>query len=277
MRFSQRKGLKPIKKTIQTDFIDQDLRTSLWNILIKFYWYDLGKEVNIDGALGAKGRLFISDLWMDYFKKPLDTISLKLNDVYTKIREYFFKAPWYEVYDFLEFTVTHYPDEEFKSEFIKICNQILERELSGYRFVGDKIIQITSDEEISAIEEALDIPDRFKGPKTQIKLALDKLSDRKSPDYRGSIKDSISAVEGVIRIITRESSLKEGLKKIEEKGKIKLHPALKEAFIKLYGYTCDAEGIRHALLNESNLTFADAKFMLVSCSAFINYLIDKTK
>jgi hypothetical protein len=43
----------------------------------------------------------------------------------------------------------------------------------------------------------------------------------------------------------------------------------------MYGYTSDAQGIRHALMDEPNLSFEDAKFMLVSCSAFVNYLIAK--
>lgn len=63
------------------------------------------------------------------------------------------------------------------------------------------------------------------------------------------------------------------MKEVEKK--IELHPALKEAFNKLYGYTSNADGIRHALLEEDTLDFEDAKFMLVSCSAFINYLHPK--
>lgn len=51
-----------------------------------------------------------------------------------------------------------------------------------------------------------------------------------------------------------------------------MHEALKEAFKKLYGYTSDAEGIRHALLNDPTLDFEDAKFMLVACSGFVNLL-----
>ena len=51
-----------------------------------------------------------------------------------------------------------------------------------------------------------------------------------------------------------------------------MHPALNKAFSTLYGYTSNAKGIRHALLEESTLDFEDAKFMLVACSAFINYL-----
>jgi hypothetical protein len=43
----------------------------------------------------------------------------------------------------------------------------------------------------------------------------------------------------------------------------------------MYGYTSDADGIRHALLDQPSLSFEDAKFMLVSCSAFANYLVAK--
>ncbi|GAI53088.1 unnamed protein product, partial [marine sediment metagenome] len=56
------------------------------------------------------------------------------------------------------------------------------------------------------------------------------------------------------------------------KGKIDLHPALEKAFDSLYGYTSDEGGIRHALMGVPDLDFEDAKFMLVSCAAFINYL-----
>lgn len=284
MLFSQRHGLKPIKKIIQIDFIDEDLRNALWNYLWLVYLELLKKNhtvvVYARRSLTGKGEIFIVSLWVNYFKKPADTIIDDTYDViYERIRDYFFSAPWYEVYDFIEFFAATYPDKEVNKRFIKMCNSVLESELSGYRFVRGKITQITSEEEISAIEKALDIPDSFKGPRMQIKSALDKLSNRKSPDYRGSIKDSISAVEGVVAIITGEpkATLGKALKKIEDKSKASLHPALKEAFIKLYGYTSNAEGIRHALLDKPNLTFIDAEFMLVSCSAFINYLIDKTK
>jgi len=51
-----------------------------------------------------------------------------------------------------------------------------------------------------------------------------------------------------------------------------LHPALREALEKLYGYAGDDDGIRHALSDKSDLDSHDAKFMLVACSAFVNYL-----
>jgi len=111
-----------------------------------------------------------------------------------------------------------------------------------------------------------------------LKRALDLFADRESPDYRNSIKESILAVEAICQLITDnpKATLGDALKEIAKKTKVDLHGALKDAFGSLYGYTSDAEGIRHALLDEPNLCFEDAKFMLVSCSAFINYLIAKS-
>jgi len=54
--------------------------------------------------------------------------------------------------------------------------------------------------------------------------------------------------------------------------KERLHPALKDGFTKLYGYTNDDDGIRHAMLDEPNIDQSDAKYFLLSCTSFINYL-----
>ena len=63
------------------------------------------------------------------------------------------------------------------------------------------------------------------------------------------------------------------LRQLEKNG-ITIHPALKQAYIKLYAFSSDQGGIRHADgMFESNVTFEEAKYMLVSCSAFVNYLI----
>ncbi len=104
---------------------------------------------------------------------------------------------------------------------------------------------------------------------------MKKLADRQNPDYRNSIKESISAVESLCCIIAdgKKATLGDALKII--KDKIPLHTALEKAFQKLYGYTSNAEGIRHALMDESSLSQEDAIFMLVSCSTFTNYLVAK--
>jgi hypothetical protein len=215
-------------------------------------------------------------LWADYFRIPTDTLPRRWENVYGEIRKYFFECLWNEVYDLIEFIGNVYRNEFVNAEFQEHCNRVLERELSAYRFVGGKISQITSQEEIATIEEAIQAPAGLGPASIHIGRALDFLVDRKAPDYRNSIKESISAVEAACKLLTREpkADLQYALKELGKK--IDLHPALEQAFLKMYAYTSDEEGIRHALLDEPDLTFDDAKFMLVSCCAFVNYLKAKS-
>lgn len=275
--FSQRKGIKPVKSVVQVDSMDKELRNSLWNALSIYYW---DKMENCGHLSSCEDINFLFKLlWYSYLKKPLDTLDDYWQRTYGEIREYFFQCPWNEVYDFIEFIANMYKDEynstSVNKKFMDFCNSIFKRELSAYRFINGKIAQITSEEEITEIEEALESTKTQKSAPHHLKRALDLLADRKSPDYRNSIKESISAVEAICNLIAKNSkaTLGQALKEIEKK--VELHPALKKAFDCLYGYTSDAEGIRHALLDEPNLDFEDAKFMLVSCSGFINYLVAK--
>ena len=45
---------------------------------------------------------------------------------------------------------------------------------------------------------------------------------------------------------------------------------------KLYGYTSDEDGVRHGIFDAPEIGFNEAKFMLVACSALINFLISKS-
>ena len=150
-------------------------------------------------------------------------------------------------------------------------NDLFEREFIGYRFVNKQITPITDKNEIGAIEESTQT--KHAEVSQHISKALAFLSDRDTPDYANSIKESISAVERMCSIIIgAPTTLGAALKKLEDKGVV-IHPSLKLAFEKLYGYTSDGSGLRHAgQLGGANATFEEAKFMLVACSAFINYL-----
>jgi hypothetical protein len=280
MRFSQRKGIKPVKRVIQIDSMDDELRTSLWNALYVFYWAQEDESYKLPPLIFYPSynlwRLCIN-LWGNYFKKPIDTLPKVWGKAYEEIRNYFFNCEWYEVYDFIEFIADFFPNTEVNNRFMNFCNTILEQELSAYRFVGGKIVGITSKEEILEIEKALDIPEPLKGVRIHLERALGLLADKKSPDYRNSIKESISAVEAICKLISRDekATLDQALNKLETDFNLYLHPALKKAFRSLYGYTSDEKGIRHSLLDEPNINFEDARFMLVVCSAFINYFKEK--
>lgn len=272
--FSQRKGLRPFKKKMQIESMDADLKNSLWNTILDYY---LKNQVKSLAEPHGNYLVFFSKVWSDFFKSPTDEILTQmLWRAIPILKTQFLSFKWNEVYDFIEFLASNInPIENGQTadDFVNACNLILEREFSGYRFVGRTITEITSESEIRELEKALESP--LKSVNQHLEQALALMADRNNPDYRNSIKESISAVEAICRKITGKdsSTLGEALNEIRRTAKIELHPALNNAFLKLYGYTSSDNGIRHALLEESNLTFDDAKFLLVSCSAFVNYLV----
>lgn len=273
MRFSQRIGTKSVKVEIQRRSMDEDLRITLWNAFQIFYLDEVKSQV----ISRSDFDLFFKILWMNFFKLPLDTLDDWYEATYQKLREWFFSWEWDEVYDFIE-SVAMFDSPVNRENFRTFCNNMMERELSAYRFVDNEIVEITDEREIKEIEEAIENAgvSKLSGVTTHLKCALSKMSDRKQPDYRNSIKESISAVESISQVISGDSKTELGkaLRMIEDS--IGIHPALKKGFLAIYGYTSDEGGIRHAMLEETNIAFEDAKYMLVSCASFINYLIIKS-
>ena len=274
--FSHRKGLRPVRTKLQIDSIDQGLKNRLWSSLDGFYWHGIRIiPIGFHQPAMKEYRVFFERLWDEYFKEPLDTLPSDSVEACDVVRKWFFDSsrPWYDVYDLIEFVAEYCPQKAHNKKFMDACNSVLESELSAYRFVGGKITQITSEEEISEIEEALDIP--LKPVHDHLKKSLELFSDKKSPDYPNSVKESISAVESMCNKITgmKKSTLGKCLDRID--SVFPIHGALREAFDHLYGYASSEEGIRHGSIKQSDVDFEIAKFMLVSCSAFVNYLILK--
>ncbi|HWZ34514.1 MAG TPA: hypothetical protein VNW51_00060 [Mucilaginibacter sp.] len=273
MRFSQRIGKSPVRTTLQIESIDGELSTKLWNTfaecMLNLKYYN-----HADNFQSAVAKI----IWVEFLNLPLTSIprsTYKVIDapiILEEVRRWYVNAKWYEVYDFIEFIASEIHLDAF-SEIDQRLNQVLSREVSGYRIIEQRVVQITSEEEIATIEEALEASDTLKSVNSHLQKALDMLANRQSPDYRNSIKESISAVEAFCKIITGDSKATLGKTLAILETKHNLHSSLKESYSKLYGYTSDAQGIRHALLEDGKpIEFEDAKFMLVSCSAFINYL-----
>lgn len=277
--FSQRKGIRPLQKSIQREAIDDELRSRLWSALKLIVWDNYTPRDALGYMHDDSRRLLrlVQEVWLHHFKAPVDAIP-DFNSGYPKsayqiLREHFFGAKWWEVYDFIEF-IAKAADRSWSDRLIGICNSFLEAENAAYRFVGNEIVEITNEHEVAAIETALD--KSTKSVRQHLVRALELLSDRKQPDYRNSIKESISSVEALCKTISvsPKGTLGDCLKLLKTKAPI--HPALEGAFSKLYGYTSDGGGIRHALTEASEQpSYADAKFMLVACSAFNSFLLGK--
>jgi hypothetical protein len=276
MKFSQKIGKTPIRQALQVESIDSALENRLWNnILADFFGKISSSTHKMTHYRKSKAS---KTVWTEFFGNRLDEIpsdsygEVKILALLQFIKNWFFKVPWYEKYDLIEF-ISLLDKTEYYFGFSAECNNTLIRESAGYRIINNSIVQITSEEEIVEIEEAINSSSNFNSVEIHLKTALDYLSDREKPDYRNSIKESISAVESFCIIITGDKTATLGGALTQIDNKYQIHGALKKAFTALYGYTSDSGGIRHALLEKDiEVTMADAKFMLVTCSAFINYL-----
>lgn len=189
---------------------------------------------------------------------------------------------WYIILDLVEFVVKYIFKNSTSSNiyylknFVNDLNSEFARLNFAYRIVDQEIVEITSEEEIMAVETAL--AESGATVSHHLNEALKLISQRPNPDCRNSIKESISAVEAFCREKTGENTLGKALDKLESNG-IVIHKMLKDAIEKLYAYTNQKDtGIRHALMEDDGKyipSLDEAIFMLVSASVFINYLKKK--
>jgi hypothetical protein len=267
--FSLRNGYVK-SKAIKINGLEESCQNRLWNIMNGFLSNDdecVEYYETVNYVLDHLGEL-----------KVLAPIQIR--NVIQILREHFFEK-WYKSFDVIEMFLTSVYERKDDlplkpKEYTNLFNDVLEEEKSGYRFIENQAVNITNSAELELLEEV--VHSEFDTVNTHFKKAISFYADRTDPDYENSIKESISAVESICCIITgldgANSTLGKTLKKLKDNGVI-IHPALESAFSSMYGYTSDEDGIRHGGIDFANAPAEDAKYMLMSCSAFVNYLIEK--
>lgn len=269
MVFSERNAY--VEKTIQLEMADRKLKQRIISTFLKNEfnsyesddWSYYGDEIHdLIIKIGAPNQFSSSE-------------AVKRQNI-INLQEYLMRSnEWYKIFDFIEYYLECVSTAK-AAEVTSMINRILEEESYGYRVLDKQVIPITNVQELSTIHEAHST--LFDSVNKHFSKALDLYADRTEPDYENSIKESISAVEAMCCIITGETgsqaTLGKTIKKLKDKG-IHIHPAMESAFSSLYGYTSDEDGIRHGSIGFTNAPTEDAKYMLVSCSAFVNYLIEK--
>lgn len=274
--YSDRNKIKEQSVKIQLDELNKRTRVSIFNeIKTVCEFADDNKYLTHSNNLLTK---LINRILANVFTEEINynIENYNLEWFYNRyLRPVFMNGFINDVLDLLEYIINNFQEIYLfeNQEIEKIFNNVFEKEFVGYRFVDSLITPITDEVEIGAVEEAIE-KNPYGKCKKLIKEALEELSDREKPNYSLSIQRSITAVEMVCQIITGEqTTLGKVLKKLEDKGLI-INGALKEAFNKMYGWTTDENDVRHAnAFKDTVATFEDAKFMLVACSAFVNYLI----
>ena len=187
-------------------------------------------------------------------------------------------ADFNKVLDFLEIMI----DEQKRSgEFVDKIKDLFERHGAAYRLeisaFDCQFFPCSSKEQGDAVQQALETlrEGGMDGATTHLRDAASHIN---ASQFADSISDSIHAVESVARVLDPKASktLTPALNSLEKAGVLK-HRALKEAFAKLYGYTSDEQGIRHALLdqNAADVGLEEALFMFGACASFAAYLTEK--
>ncbi len=249
--------------------MDDELRARIWNVLYTSYF---DKSVDILAYLhnNEREKRILTLIYDGFFKESADT-GISVNGVKTK----FFSLKWNRVYDFVGFMMDNVSHPKPKSVQDHL-NSVLKAESAGYYIINSMVTPITNQIEITEIEQAANNP--VTEVNNHLNTALQMLSSKTNPDPRNSIKESISAVEALLKKIGEDDKavLDSALKKIKRKNPKLIDAKLGNIIQKLWDFSNDASGVRHASVEGKTVTNSDdAKFLLVICSAIVNYLIVK--
>lgn len=262
-------GHRAARSVVQSDSLDDDTRVALWNVFSVY-------QDSFDPSVEAK---VLTTIWMWEFKNPHDQRPQD-HHIWAEIKTRILRSQWWEVLDLIEAIIGQMVsqadnyDAKTPKRLTDVFNVVFERFLVGYRFVGNQVTPIDSTAEANAVVTAREDTASIAGARHALDRAVELLADRQSPDYPNSIKESISAVEAVVKKVTGKGELSKGLAELERAG-LTVHPALKTAWTKMYAWASDEKGIRHAGIDAADADQALAKYVLVTCSAFVSYLTEE--
>ncbi len=274
LSFSQAQGYEEIPGPLKLEELSQDARTRIWNLL---YDYLQGSaKTNVFRVVAGGWERILINMHCDFDNLARDDWESLFSTVRTSLRVKIENDPFNRVFDRVQFIMRH---GACPPNFVSDMKRVFED--CGLAYAIDEgppptILPVSTPEEGTALLQSLrSLRDAgFVGSTSHLQEASECIN---RGDWVGGIRESIHAVESVARKIDPKSSrtLTDALKSIEKQGA--LHTGLREAFAKLYGYTSDEQGIRHALLDSStaNVSIDEAVFMLGACASFASYLSRK--
>jgi hypothetical protein len=269
-KFSDRIGVTSPKKVLELGKVSSNLRNRLWNTLRVFGPI---KRFDTFDPRNLYPSQPIEEVASEVFKVSIDKIPNKYERQVEWLEKIFTNSntQWFLVLNALEILARF----EESTKLYKELNRVLEEEGSGFRFINRQLEPISDLVEIEAIEEAITIADKFNliGAREHLETALSHLANRPDPDYRNAIKESISMIESLIKVLGGKDNFSKVIKTLNKK--LELHSQFVQGIINLYSFTSDDDGIRHAILNQSTVGYDEAKFMIVACSALFNFLTSK--
>jgi hypothetical protein len=272
LTFEQAEGIAPLPTQLRRTDVTPELRAVLWD-----YVYE-----RIEGNIRrVDGYRHTGETWSRLLKavhvyrdhRSADEFSSRFTEAIKSPKRTFEKGDYAQIYGWLQFVL----QQKAPAGFAQKIEELLRYCHSPYRVVDQTVLcPIGSDQEAATLKQAfLDAQiSGLSGSRKHLRLAATELG---SGNFADSVRESIHAVESAVRVLEPSGDFSKALAKLEQKSNI--HGALKKGFLALYGFSSDEQGIRHPLLDKEApaVDEADAMFMIGACSAFISYLVNKSR
>lgn len=276
LTFEQAEGAEPLPAQLKLKEVSPELRARLWYIF----------HEELAGARRAYPVSSVQDLEGPFAQclyywhvaccfQAADEFTLSYDYWLNELKSIFKEGDYLEIFGFVQRVLRH--DAKPYELEIEVEDALRASRAAYAVFDGDTIIPIGSDAERETLARAFaDLAaSEFHGARAHLRNAGSELT---GGSYGPSIRESIHAVEAVAHVLAPEAqTLAPALSKLEKS--VRIHPALRNGFSNLYGFTNDEKGIRHSLLDVPvpQVDETDALYMLGSCAAFISYLINKAR
>ena len=279
--FSQAQGYEELPGPLGLGEISHEARVRLWDLVVGSAWDHRPSLTDWGWQPNTQWPQIFEVLHRDFLQQPKDEF-LELQDGImdgcTQLLQLYKKLilhdlPFNKVFDLFQMIMRHQGCPRcFTLEVARTIEECRLAYVVDTEGTATVIPAATSQEGEAVIEALRKLRDAgLSGAETHLCKASELIN---SGDWPGSTRESIHAVESVARQLDPDAAktLGPALASLERRGR--LHPALKEAFGQLYGYTSDEEGVRHALLTnpKSQVGQDEAVFMLGACASFASYL-----
>ena len=270
LTFSQANGYEELPQPLKLEEISDGARTLLWSVLFNFV-----KQESYGHRVNGNWRTILVFLHVRYHERPVDEFDGSMTKFIDRYKQRFMSGRFNKIFDLLLAIMRH---PECPEEFIRLVSVAFKESRLAYvvdtsspvtiypsatREEGEAVLQATAELGAAGLSGAVN----------HLRKAADCIHQGDPP---GAVRESIHAVESTARSFDpKAKTLEPALRSLEAAGG--LHPALKQAFSNLYGFTSDEQGIRHALTDnpQANVGQDEAVFMLGACASFSSYLARK--
>ena len=279
LTFSQAQGLAELPRPLNLEEMPYPFKLGVWSVIYKSICKDTERRSNMIGndyyRLENRWKAMSVALWVEHFQMPLDEFPEDALVMHQKCKSVILNGKFNEVFDFLTALMRH---SQCPSDLSGSIGNILQAHQMAYYLDTSGLptfIPQSSPQEGEAVCAAMSVlaESGMVGACAHLLKAAEAINEKKFAD---AVRESIHAVESVAKVISGDASktLVPVIKELEKQG---LHQALVAGLGKIYGYTCDEKGIRHALLDkgDANVGQEEAVFMFGACASFCGYLCRK--